>query len=1056
MFKHQKGGRSSGNHRTVDVSIDRCWDYWRKQLRSPTVFSILTDYNRPLPPEKKSDEITPWAPDMAVVNASRSIKAEISANMVNSIKALSLDTHSTLFEVFLAIFQVLLFRYSRETDVTIYTHTGVNVVPLRVPVTGELTFKKLLRLTKICVEQAYHYDLIDVEELAADLGVPNFTYLAFQLELSNEQSDADQQNFIKSHEIGLEVALHPEGMAVLTVHYNPKVFTAETAEQLLTHYIETARNLAHFSNLNSTIAVVPIMSQAESKDITNMLWRDAVNGPLVDHGVAVGHEKEYAYSTDDYLHALFERQAAKTPNAPCIDDEGKVSTYAQVNERANRIAHYLIEKVGVKVGELVATLLPRGGDVYVCQLAIMKAGCGYVCIDSSYPQDRVDYILQDSKARVMITVNKLSGKQKVTGEFILEGKECESLLLSHKNTNPPSREMGLKCSDVCYVIYTSGTTGVPKGVVIEHRCVVNFVRGEACVFGVKSKDRVLQGFSPSFDASVEEIWLAFYAGATLVVGTSETMQSGPNLPQLLYKMGITVISTVPTLLTMFTPSQQKGDVNDLPNIWLLILGGEACPAELVTRWAPGRRLINSYGPTEATVVSTFEQSKVGKRVTIGKPLPNYTCYILDANMQPCPVGVPGELHIGGVALARGYLNLPDKTAEKFIPNPFAHHSDSVPRLYKTGDLVRYLRDGDIEFLGRIDSQVKLRGFRVELSEIESVICQLDYVRSAVVAVKGQNLLAFIVPKDPNAKEEEQKHGSVFVEDPNSLLLDVETDHVAASFDMGGTREYMKKMLPHYMMPGQLILVKDIPSLPSGKADRKTLLAIQVKAQPKQVAKKKVSGDVKRAAAAPDATVAAAAAAMESDDDDADDDKLSVMEKQMQGIWEDVLGQAPIGVDEDFFTDLGGHSVVAALVISALRKKDFVVSMRELYENSTIRKFCKALEAQVNESKKEDTPQQCPPLPEYDGPRVGWFKDYFVWFFQTFIIACGFYWLGYVRLGLYYLARYIADSDWFEFNWRSALIIGASISTAFTAVTLVSFIGLVGIKMLVIGELREGM
>ncbi len=1051
MFKYQKDGRSSQTRRPITVNMDRCWEYWRKQMRSPTVFSLLTDFPRSMPPERKADEVVPWAPDMAVVAESRVMRVEVPAIWVNSIKALSLDTHSTLFEVFLAVFQGLLFRYSRETDVTVYSHTGVNVVPLRVNVTGELTFKKLLRLTKICVEQAYYYDLIDIEELAADLQVPNFTYIGYQLEYAKETSDPSQLHFIKSHELGLHVSLHSEGNAVISLHYNPKVFAAESADQLLSHYIEMAKNLTQFQNLNSTIAVVPIMSASETKEVTSTLWRDSVGGPLVDHSSQAGHEKEYAWSNDTYLHALFENQMAKAPKNPCIDDEGKIYSFADVNDRANRIAHYLISTVGVKVGELVATLLPRGADVYICQLAIMKAGCGYVCIDSSYPQDRVDYILQDSKSRCMITVSPLAGRQKVTGELLLDKSETTSVLAKQQNTNPPSREMGLKSSDVCYVIYTSGTTGVPKGVVIEHRCAVNFVIGESHVFKVTSKDRVLQGFSPSFDASVEEIWLAFYSGGTLVVGTLETMQSGPNLPQLLYKLGITVVSTVPTLLTMFTPSTQKGDVNDLPNIHLLILGGEACPAELVNRWAPNRRLINSYGPTEATVVSTFEQSYPGKRVTIGKPLPNYYCCVLDANMQPCPVGVPGELHIGGVALARGYLNLPDKTDEKFIPNPFKHLVDTVPRLYKTGDLCRYLRNGDIEFLGRIDSQVKLRGFRVELSEIESVICQLETVRSAVVAVKGQNLLAFIVPKDPNSSEDEQKHGSVFVEDPNSLLLDPEHDEIARNFDVNSTRDYMKKMLPHYMMPGQLILVKDIPSLPSGKADRKTLLGIQVKPSAAPAGKKKGgrTAEEKRAAAA------AAAAAAVVDSDDEDEEKLTVMEKQVQSVWEDVLGQSPISIHEDFFTDLGGHSVVAALVISALRKKDYVVSMRELYENATISKFCKKLEEQAEKSKEVEAPQQAPPLPEYKGPLVSDAKDYAVWIYQTFIILCGFAWLGYIRVGLYYLARFVVERDWFEWNLTSALWMGFALPAVFTTLTIASYVGLCLFKWILIGKVEPG-
>jgi len=1066
MQRHQKANRAA-TQRTMAVPPEKCWEYWRKQLRSPTVFSLLTDFPRKTgpakPPRGPNDPPPKWEPDRLSMANSRVVRAELSVAEVNAVKALFSDTHATLFEAFLGIFQVLMFRYARETDVIINTHTGVNVVALRVPLSGEMSFIKLLRMNKICVDQAFYYDLIDIAELAEDLGVPSFSHIAYQMEFPNEESDPEQKAFIASHEIGLNVSLHQEGMAVVSLHYDSTLFEEVTAQQILRHYLELARSLVLPDVRTAAIAVAPLMSPEEAKSLVQMFWPEQPDGPLVDHSSQVGHEEEYAWSTDDYLHAIFERQAAKSPDAPCIDDEGKVMTYKEVNERANRIARYLIEDVGVRIGELVATLLPRCGDVYVCQLAIMKAGCGYVCIDSTYPQDRVDYILQDSKARCLITVDALKGRQRLTPEFMLDDPACqETLRKKSPSPNPPVREMGLKSSDVCYVIYTSGTTGVPKGVVIEHRCVVNFVFAEGAVFKLKPSDRVLQGFSPSFDASVEEIWLAFNAGATLVVGTSETMQSGPNLPQLLYKMGITVVSTVPTLLTMISPSststtQPRKDINDLPLVHLLILGGEACPAELINRWAPGRRLINSYGPTEATVVSTFEESVPGKRVTIGKPLPNYYCYVLDANMQPCPVGVPGELHVGGVALARGYLNLPDKTAEKFIPNPFASNKPgerfAPDRLYKTGDLVRFLRNGDIEFLGRIDSQVKLRGFRVELAEIESVICQLESVRSAVVAVKGQNLIAFVVPKDPNASEEDQKHGSVFVEDPNSLLLDPAHDVIAANFDMDATREYMRKMLPHYMMPGQIVLVRDIPSLPSGKADRKTLLQIQIAVQPRQDKKKKKTkaktAEEKRAAA----LAAIAATAFEDDDptkadeEEEEEEKLSVLEKEIQGVWEEVLGQSPIGPDDDFFLDLGGHSVVAALVVSALRKRDYTVSMRDLYEATTIRKFAAKLVEIAQEAETSEALPLAPPLPEYSGAHVTWLQEHGAFIFHSVVILCAFAWLAYLRTGLYYMARWVAEQSWYNTGWKCLLITGFAIPPVFTAILLTLFFILILCKMI---------
>lgn len=1092
-------------------------------------------------------------------------------------RAAAFQHHATLYEAFLAVFKVLLFRYSRETDVTVYTDTGINVVPLRVAVTGELSFKQLLRLTKIAVEQGFHYDLLGAAALAVDLQTTSFSTVGFQLQYEDERADHDAALFIRSHELGLELDLHDEGFAVVSLHYAPSLFVAETARQLLDHFGELCVNLAAPDFVNSTIAVVPLTSSEESAALLRQRWPERVGGPLVDHSSQAGHEEEYAWTTDEHMSDMFERQAARSPDAPCIDDEGRVYSYREVNERANALARTLLDNpaLGIVPGtdQLIATLLPRCADVYICQLAIMKAGCGYICIDCTYPQDRVDYILSDSRSRVMLTVASLAGKQTVCPELRLDDEDVKAKFAAalSASTSKGKKPSGKKDADgddsgdeyfkrlrvrsapaskprgtdLAYVIYTSGTTGKPKGVMIEHRCGVNFVKGEAACFRIKPTDRVLQGFSTSFDASVEEIWLPLYAGACLVVGTLATMQSGPSLPQVLHKLGVTVLSTVPTLLTMISPpapGAPADDVDNLPLVHLLILGGEACPPELVARWAPGRRLINSYGPTEATVVSTFEQSYVGKRVTIGRPLPNYYCTVLDANMQPCPVGMPGELLIGGVSLARGYMNLEAQTKEKFITTPFPDLVETVPVLYKTGDLCRYLRNGDIEFLGRIDSQVKLRGFRVELSEIESVITQLPYVRSAVVAVKGQNLIAFVVPKDPMSSpggDDDVKHGSVFVEDANSLLLD-ESEPIARCFDHAAAREYMKKMLPHYMMPGQTILVKDIPSLPSGKADRKTLMQIQVKSGTgagaghgslaetrKKRAGAGAGGKRARGAArerglataealestrffrhAPpekQAAIAAALARIEAEfganpvkarsaaeagalgDSDASDDSgsdsdddagsgLTKLEKEVVGVWEEVLGQSPVGVTDDFFSDLGGHSVVAALVVSAMRKKGLVVSMRELYGNPTVRGFVAAMLA--DPANAAAAAAALPPaaaaaaaaaaaeagaeegaddgkLAGYRGPLMGWKQEYAVFIFQTLGLLGAVAWLAMVRIGIYFLIRLLYDKHLLDISLGNAAVLCAVTPPAMTAITLLCLLLLIPFKWLLLGRIKPG-
>ena len=571
------------------------------------------------------------------------------------------------------------------------------------------------------------------------------------------------------------------------------------------------------------------------------------------------------------LHDLFERQAELHPENIALICAGERMTYAQVEQRANQLARHLRGR-GVKRGDCVAMLLPRSPEVCIALLGILKAGAAYVPLDPGFPAERVGFVLADCKARALVTTGSLAAKAaNFRGEIIsLDEQEIE--INSRPVTRLGSAETGTTPEDLCYIIYTSGSTGQPKGVQIEHRSASHLVRCEGEIFKVRPDDRVYQGFSIAFDASVEEIWLAFFAGATLVVGNDEMVHAGAALSRMLTDAGVTVLSCVPTLLSMMD--------EDVPSVRLLILGGEQCPADLVKRWwKPYRRVVNTYGPTEATVIATYAECHPQKPVTIGRPLPDYFAEILDEQLRPVAPGQPGELCLGGIGLARGYVGLPELTREKFVPNPLARNGELTARLYRTGDLARFTPDGEIEFLGRIDSQVKIRGFRVELSEIESVLLECPGVQAAAVALREDSpgatqLIAYLVPRG-----------------------DVPPDEPAI-------RARLRARLPIYMMPALFEIISELPMLSSGKVDRRNLPPPRNRAaqsRPEIIAPR------------------------------------TKLEERIVAEWEKLFAPMPVSVRDNFFLDLGGHSLLAARMVSELRKESpfQALSMLDVYQHPTI-------------------------------------------------------------------------------------------------------------------------
>jgi non-ribosomal peptide synthetase-like protein len=570
------------------------------------------------------------------------------------------------------------------------------------------------------------------------------------------------------------------------------------------------------------------------------------------------------------LHAFFERQVALRPDHPAVECHGETLTYRELDERANWIAASLRD-LNVHPGSLVALYLKKSVGLFAAMLGVLKAGAGYVPIDPNFPIGRVENIIDDAQVRVAISDSELGNalKPHISTEIAFLNSEPS---FEQLQSSPPIDPIIVTPYDVCYVIYTSGTTGRPKGVVVEHRNAVNFVKALRSVYKLSGDDRVYQGFSTAFDASVEEIWGAFSLGGTLIVPSDEIARSALDAAEFINSNLITFFSTVPSFLSMIAA--------DLRTVRLLVVGGEACAPELVNRWAKsGRRMLNTYGPTETTVVATAADCMPGASVSIGTALPGCVAYVLDDQMRPVRPGESGELYIGGAGVARGYLNRPDLTAERFLSD-LALEDCSSGRVYRTLDLVRLAENGSLQHLGRTDAQIKIRGFRIELSEIEAILMEHPRIQAAAVnAVEFGNfheLAAYVVSE---RALEEQDRLSIY--------------------------EMLRHRLPEYMVPKYLDRVSKIPVTTGGKVDRKLLPA-------------------------PVALLAGANRAMVP--------PATELERVVVEIWERGFNASPISVEDDFFIDLRGHSLIAAHVATEMRAAlgTVHVSVPDLYKFRTVR------------------------------------------------------------------------------------------------------------------------
>ena len=584
--------------------------------------------------------------------------------------------------------------------------------------------------------------------------------------------------------------------------------------------------------------------------------------------------RHLAFIKNEVLADIFRATVARSPKAIAIIERGEQLTYAEVDKRSDKIAAELIRR-GAGPGKVLGLYFTRGATLLLTQLGVTKTGATWLPFDSETPKDRIATCLADCNALALLVDEDVEARVEGIPQTVWS---VDDVAFSQPLKKPLNKIKGHTPNHNAYLIYTSGSTGTPKGIAITHRNICHYLRACNSIFGITHKDVMFQGCSAAFDLSMEEIWVPYLAGAALWVATPEILADTENLPRHMREAGVTVIDTVPTLLGIFA--------EDIDSIRIMIVGGEACPPSLVDRYTKkGRRIFNSYGPTEATVVATIAELEKGKPVTIGKPIPNYTAYVVDDHLQPVAKGQQGELLIGGPGVAAGYLGRPELTAQKFIHNPFNKNAND-PILYRSGDAVSIGDDGQIHFHGRIDDQVKIRGFRVELGEIETAISEEPSIEHAAVVLRKdgglERLVAFIAP-----------------------LKD-------AKPDIAALKDSLRKRLPPYMVPAAFEIIAEVPRLTSGKVDRKSLRNVPL-------ASAMVGEDHSQAG------------------QNAVEDVLIAVAK------ETFPGQA-ITRDADFFTDMGGHSLLAAQFISKVRLNPIgqMITLQDVYNARTIEGMSKLL------------------------------------------------------------------------------------------------------------------
>ena len=841
--------------------------YWLEQFADEIpLLNLPLDYERPPMPSFKGD----------------SVDFRLDRELTKQLRGLSKQTGTTLYMVLLSAINILLAKYTASEAIIVgspiagRTHGDlagiigmfVNTLAMRSYPQSEKTYREFLEEVKETALKAYEnqdyqfeelveklnlerdisrHPLFDVMFVLQNIGEGNLEIEGLRLKRYNSpQMSAKFDLTFAAVEIDQEIAF--------SIEYSLSLFRRESIERMIAHLRNVLAAIAE--NTNVLLGNINILSPAERQQLLHEF-----------------NDTSQDYPRDKTVHQLFEEQVKRMPDHVALMFGTESMTYHELNARSNQLARVLRAK-GIKADHLVGMMVERSFEMVIGILAILKAGGAYVPIDPEYPQDRIRFMIQDSGITILLTWSWLQEKAQFNGDIlVLDERE----LYQGPDTN---LEPVNQATDLAYVLYTSGSTGKPKGVMAGHRVLVNMLYDMERKCPLLPEDVYLLKTIYTFDVSTTEIFGWFIGGGKLAILPGGAEKNPEEIWQAMIQYGVTHINFVPSMLNTFIDILKMNQINHLGKLKYLVTAGEALTVHLVKKFFTtftGSKLENVYGPTETvyTTIYPLERNVDYSTILIGKPMANYQIYILDANKMLCPLGVPGELYVSGDGLARGYLNLPELTASKFIPNPF------IPgeQMYQTGDLARWLADGNIQYLGRLDQQVKLRGIRIELGEIESRLLELGSVKEAVVIARededgDQSLCAYIVAEAEIAASE--------------------------------IREHLSVSLPDYMIPSYFVPLAKMPFTANGKVDRRALPEPEGKAEAEYVAPR------------------------------------NPLEETLAQIWSDVLGTRQIGIYDNFF-ELGGHSLKATVVTSRVHKELNVgLPLKELFRAPTISGISKYL------------------------------------------------------------------------------------------------------------------
>ncbi len=850
--------------------LENQYSFWTRKLSDLPMLEMPTDH--------------PRRPDQTFTGTY--ISLDLTKPLLNKLQSLSATENATLYMLCLAAFKVLLNRYSGQTDIVIgspvanrhwpdvqsMVGTFVNTLVLRTDLSGDPTFRELLKRVRDVALEGYAHQDLPFELLVRDLAptrtvnrMPlvqvlfNFGNAPFErvkfsgLSLSPFEIDRGASQF----DLSLSIDTMASGKAFL--EFNTDLFDYDHMALLLKHYHELLKSI--IAAPDTPISALNMLTSAEKQQI--LLEWNSTDTPL---------------PRDVSTNSLFELQATKTPASLAIISEEATLTYYELKNKADQLA-FSLRQLGIVPDLLVAVALDRTADLLVAFLGIMKAGGAYLPLDPQGPPERFAYMLQNSKAPILVTQRHLS--REIPGyqgrRFLLEDHCGSSIppIDQDENSRPKFAQ-----SNLAYVIFTSGSTGQPKGVEIEQRSLINFLHSMSRKLAVSNTDIFLAVTPVTFDIAALELFLPLSIGARVVLVSGEETRDGQRLMERLETSGATVMQATPATWRMLLQAGWQGNQN-----LKILCGGEALTRELAEELLTrSREVWNLYGPTETTIWSTVQKVRSGiGPVSIGRPIDNTRTLILDKNAQLTPIGIPGELYIGGEGVARGYLGCPDLTTERFQPNSFGWPEE---RLYKTGDLARWRSDGSLDYLGRNDQQVKIRGVRMELPEIESQLNQIpEITQSVVLAIEtdqsDKKLVAFLV---------------------TSTGQDLSIEQV---------RHHLKAYLPLTMIPSEFVFLRELPLTPNGKIDRKALVAI-----------KGTSSGHRAPTALPE----------------------NNLQRQLIRIWERLLGRQDVGIDDHYF-DLGGHSILALQLFTEIEHLTGKrLPLATLFKAPTIRELASILQS----------------------------------------------------------------------------------------------------------------